>query len=151
MTTTIAEDVQTLLLANAALVLLATGGIYTYADTNRLGISEYNTPDVFGTSGQVNPTILIKDREQMIDGGINDDVTQALSYRQIVEIWIYDDGDHGFGTINSIRSAIYTLLHARRVNLRYCRLHGNLQNMRDPGLRYAGFTRSDYMIWGIQP
>lgn len=151
MAVTIAEDIKNLLTANVALVAVATGGIYTYAETNRLGISEYNTPQAFGDSGQLKPMILIKDREQMIDGGITDDTTQALSYRQINEVWFYDDGDNGFDTINDMRSKVFVILHARRVNTRYCRLHGNIQNLRDPGLRYAGFTRSDYMVWGIQP
>src|SRR5690348_14819186 len=90
---------------------LLTGGIYTFDETGRLGINRDSTPNAFDTtSGLLKPCAIVKDRGRFPDGGVADDVTQRVSYRQLVEVWLYDDGDASKTVLDSARARIFTKL-----------------------------------------
>jgi hypothetical protein len=95
---------------------LLTGGIYTFDETGRLGINRNNTPSAFdATTGLLKPCALVKDRGQVPDGGVADDGTQQVSYRQIVEVWLYDDGDATRTALDSAKARIFTLLAGKYI------------------------------------
>lgn len=115
---TLADDAKTILAADSgaggAATLLA-GGIYTFAETKRLGVSDQTTPNAFDSNGLMLPTLVIKDRAQTPDGGVADDITQKVSYRQIVEFWLYDDGDSTYSVLEPVLARIHLKLHGVQV------------------------------------
>jgi hypothetical protein len=120
MTTPAESDVRNVLVADSGaggINTLATGGIYAFSlptgsgGTGRLGISREATPSAFdSTTGKLKPTVLVKFRDAIPDGRLFDPKLRHASYRQICEVWLYDDGDNGFTTIESMKVRLYALL-----------------------------------------
>lgn len=104
------DDAQTLLLADAELVALATGGIVTTDDVGRLGLNRTSYPAAFDAKGRIKPTVLLKLRDAVADYEAADDVLQEVSARQVLECWLYQDT--GFETIDAMAVRIYAVLHA---------------------------------------
>jgi hypothetical protein len=152
----ITDDVATLLEADGGaggVATLLTGGIYTYEETKRLGISRDNTPSAFNTTtGLLKPCCIVKARAQTADGGISDDPEQSVSYVQVLELWFYDDGDAGFSTIEAARDRAFVVLHGQTVGASNLipRWVGNpIIDARDAQLDYAAMLRTDYNVNGL--
>lgn len=150
---TFADAIVTLFEADTGaggVATLLTGGIYTYDETGRLGVNRDNTPSAFNTTtGLLKPCCVVKDRAQIPDS-VSDDATQQSGYRQIVELWFYDDGDAGYATINSAMLRAYRLLHGQHVT--YAQVHwaGDIPEQRDEDLDKACMARSDYEIRALK-
>ena len=149
----IETDVRNVLIADVGpggVATMLTGGIYTYEQTGRLGINRNSTPDAFDSVG-LKPCAVIKSRAKMPDGQITDLHLQWQSARQVVEIWIYQDGDVGYSVIDQAVARIYTLLQARRVNGKPVRWQQTLDRPpRDESLNMACFSRIDFQVLAIQ-
>lgn len=130
---------------------LLTGGIYTYTETGGFGISPTSTPSAFNAKGILLPCAVVKDRDQVPDNGPKDDCTQVKSYRQVVEIWLYDDRAAGFAAITTVRSRVFVLLDGKRVSSCLFRWINNVLSKRDPVLKNAVFERADYETRALQP
>lgn len=126
------------------LVALATGGIWDWDETGRLGINRSNaaTSAAF-TNGIIKPCLLLKMRTDLPFGEIGDDVEQVAGGRYMMEVWGYQDG--GYNTITSMVDRVYTLLQGKRVGGVVCRWAGNYQLPRDIELD-ANVERVDYEI-----
>lgn len=150
------DDIRTLLVADAGaggVNTLLTGGIYTWVQTGRNGINRQSTPNVWvsATSPIIRPCAVVKDRAQVPDGGIRDDGTQATSYRQVVEIWLYDAGTSTASTLDTVAQRIYDLLHGQRVNNCLCRWVGSpVIDERVMALENARILRSDYQLTAVK-
>lgn len=104
---------KALLEADATLLATATGGIFSYDETGRMGIGRTNTPDAFDQATEIiKPCVLIKTRAPVADYTLADDANQLVSYREALEIWLYQDS--GYTTIETMEARIYTLLHAKQ-------------------------------------
>ena len=153
---TFMDDIKTVLVADTGaggVATLCTGGIFTYAQTGRNGITRLMASAPYdGTTGLLKPCCLVKGREMVPDGGIDDDITQDVSYRQVVELWFYDDGDNAYTTIESARSRAKVLLHGKMIGTSKFIPHwvGEiLTQQRDEALENALMIRSDYAIRAI--
>jgi len=148
----VVDDFKTLLAADTGVggvYTLLTGGIYTYEDTGRLGPNQDSTPDAFTAVGMIKPCLVIKGRAQTPDGGIWDDDTQAVSTRQVIELWFYDDGDTGWSVIAAANSRAFVVLHGNTVGTqkRIPRYAGTpIRDARDANLDYACILRTDYDV-----
>lgn len=128
MTTTLASA-KTLLEADTGnLLLLATGGIWDWDETGRMGLSRTNQPTAF-TSGIIKPCLLLKLTSSVPFGDIADDAAQIVSVREMLEVWAYQDS--GYSTIKSMLDRVYTLLQGKPVGGFVCRFAETFQMPRD--------------------
>lgn len=134
--------IKTRLEADATLLATATGGVYDFDETGRMGINRTNTAAAFDSNGIIKPCVLLKLRSSVPDGYLADDPTQYRSMRYNIEVWLYQDS--GYTTIETMRSRIYALLHARPVT-GAIQLYwtGDVRNERDTSLD-ASVERSDF-------
>ncbi len=137
------STVKAVLEADATLLATATGGVWDYDETGRLGINRTTTPGAFGANGILKPCILVKGRSAVADGLLADDAAQYASVRETVELWLYEDA----GT-----TAIETMASRARKDLHGVQLDGTFgcwwqQDIdgRDDTMS-ASFRRSDYLI-----
>lgn len=148
-----ADDVKAVLVADVgaggAATLLA-GGIYTFDETGQSGLSRINTPDAFSGNALL-PTCVVKSRSQVPDGGIVDAELQTRSYRQMVEVWLYDDAYATYSTIDTIWQRVFELLEEQAVGAssEIARWQGNTVDMRDPALENVIFRRNDFEFRGL--
>jgi hypothetical protein len=133
---------KTILEADATLLALATGGVYDYDETGRMGINRTNTTAAF-SSGIIQPCILLKLRTSVPFGDIADDAAQKVGARDMLEVWAYQD--NGYSTIKSMLDRVYTLLQGKRVGGVSCRWAMDLQPLRDVEMD-ANVGRADYAI-----
>lgn len=141
MTATLA-NAKAILEADSTLVALATGGVWDWDETGRMGINRNNTAAAF-TNGIIKPCLLLKLRTSVPFGGIADDVTQIVSARDMLEIWAYQD--NGYSTIKSMLDRVYTLLQGKQLGGAACRWAMNIQPTRDMDLD-ANVERSDFAV-----
>lgn len=140
----IVSEAKTILEADGALVALATGGIYDYAETGPNGISRTTTPTAFDSNELIEPTILLKSRGSTPDLALTDEGTQYLSTREALEIWFYEDT--GYANIEAMRDRVYTLLHAVQLVGTFMALWaGDVRNQRDTDLD-ANVERSEFTV-----
>lgn len=133
--------------ADATLLGYATGGIYDWDETGRMGINRTNTPNAFSES-VIRPCVLLKLRTSLPFGEIADDPEQTLSMRDMIEILFYQDS--GFSTIETMKSRAWTLLHGKRpTGTAACRHAGDYYPPRDMETD-ANLVRSDYAVYWIR-
>lgn len=126
MTTTLASA-KTILEADSTLLTLATGGIYDFDETGRMGINRTSsaTSAAF-TNGIIKPCILLKLASSVPFGDIADDSSQIVSVREMLEVWAYQD--NGYSSIKSMLDRVYTLLQGKRVGGVSCRFAQKVQS-----------------------
>lgn len=134
--------IKTRLEADATLLASATGGIYDFDETGRMGINRTNTPAAFDSNGIIKPCVLLRLRSSVPDGYLADDPTQYRSLRENIECWFYQDS--GYTTIETMRNRVYALLHARPVTgAMQLYWTGDVRGERDTDID-ASVERSDF-------
>lgn len=141
----VVSEAKAVLEADATLVALATGGIWDFDETGRLGLSRTTTPDAYDSFGIILPSMLLKQRSDTPDFVLADDNTQYVSSKVMLEVWFYEDT--GYSTIEAMRNRVYTLLAMKQ-------LPGSFQTLPAddirPGIRDidtdANVERSDYLV-----
>jgi hypothetical protein len=141
----ILSSAKTLLEADATLLAAATGGVYDYDETGRLGINRTTTPGAFSSAGIIKPCVLLKLRSSTPDYDLADDANQYVSLREMLEVWLYQDA--AFAAIETMRNRVYVLLHAKQFGGAFmCYWQGDIR----PGIRDteidAYVERSDYLV-----
>jgi hypothetical protein len=150
---TIADDIKAVLVADTGaggVNTLLTGGIYTYEDTGRLGINRDSASSAFdSTTGLLKPCCVVKERSQIGDSGIRD--VAVASYREVVELWFYNDGNATYDTLESARDRAFLLLDGLMIggDKRVPLWMGNVLKDRDGALNNAVMLRADYDVRGI--
>jgi len=130
---------------------LLTGGIYTYAETGRLGINQQTTPSAWdATTRKLKPCAVVKDRARVPDGGVTDDLEQLASWRQVVEIYLYQDGDTDGSTLDTVADRLFVLFHGRRISSKITHWANSIVSEREPALNRAHMNRIDFAVHGIQ-
>lgn len=141
---TISEAIRDALAEDAGLAALLTGGIYSYEQTGRNGISRVTTPDAYDAGGFLLPCAIVKAGETRPAAALRDSVAGA---RGAVEVYLYDDGGSGFGTITEARDAVVGLLDRRWLaGVGYLRGVGGAEDVRDPKLNNAALVRADFEV-----
>jgi len=143
MSTTLASA-KAILEADSTLLALATGGIYDYDETGRMGINRTNSATSSAYSGGIiQPCLLLKLRTSVPFGDIADDVRQVTGARDMLEVWAYQD--NGYSTIKSMLDRVYMLLQGKQVGGAVCRWALDLQPLRDVEMD-ANVERADYAV-----
>lgn len=137
---------KALLEADATLLAAATGGIWDFDETGRMGINRTTAPAAFNQATEtINPCVLVKLRSSTPDYILADDSNQTVSLREVLEVWFYQDS--GFTTIETMRNRVYALLHARQFGGAFmCYWQGDVRfPIRDLDLD-ANLERSEYLV-----
>jgi hypothetical protein len=145
------STIKSVLAGDGTLTGILTGGVYSYtADTRRLGLTRDMSPSPF-LDGFLRPCALVKGRSQIGTGAIIDEDQQVASVRQVIEIWLYDDGDAGYTALETARAQIYKLLQLKMLSgggeVSWA---GDIDNLRDPELDHAVALRADYVVNGTR-
>jgi hypothetical protein len=134
---------KAILEADGTLLASATGGIWDYDETGRLGINRTTTPTAFDSNGILKPCLLLKLRSSEPDGILADDANQYTSVREMIEVWFYEEG--GYTNIETMRDRVHALLHAQQLTGTFQILwQGDLRNQRDIEID-ANLERSEYL------
>lgn len=141
----ILSSAKALLEADATLLATATGGVWDFDESGRMGIGRTNTPAAFDqTTEVIKPCVLIKLRSSVPDYILADDSNQYVSLREMLEVWFYQDTT--FTAIETMRSRVYVLLHAKQFGGAFMSYwQGDVRNQRDIELD-ANVERSDYLV-----
>jgi hypothetical protein len=136
---------KAILEADATLLATATGGVWDFDETGRLGLSRGSTPAAFDANLTIKPCVLVKSRSINPDYILADDANKYVSTREILEIWLYQDS--GYSTIETMKLRIHILLHTvQLVGTFVCRWDGDpLRPPRDMDLD-ASVDRMDFEI-----
>jgi hypothetical protein len=135
---------KAILEADATLLAMATGGVWDYDETGRLGLSRELTPGAFDANGIIKPCVLVKSRSITPDYLLADDANQYVSAREMLECWLYEDT--GYANIATMKSRLHILLHATQLNGTFsCRWAGDIQPPRDTDLD-ASVERVEFEI-----
>jgi hypothetical protein len=131
-------------LDDAVLMALLVGGLYTFEQTGRSGISRTSTPDAYDAAGFLQPCAVLKAKDARFASPIRDDRTGAV---QVLEIDLYDDGDNGYGAILTARDRIISLLDRQWLagagSLRWA---GGAEDLRDPKLNNAALVHVNFEL-----
>jgi hypothetical protein len=142
------SEVAAILNADAALLLLLTGGVHVSATVGTLGITRDAVPAAFDANGYLKPTALVRQRNKVPTGDVLDFDAQIESARQIVEVWLYADSGAGYGTLDTAAARIRTLLMGETLTGSFeLRLALWIDRQRDEGaLSGAAMQRLDWQV-----
>lgn len=131
--------------ADATLLATATGGVWDFDETGRLGLSRTLTAAAFDANGLIKPCVLLKLRSSVPDGHLRDDANQYSSLVEMLEVWFYEDT--GYSNIETMRDRVYALLHATQLTGTFA-VHwaGDVRAQRDVELD-ASVERSQYQVY----
>jgi hypothetical protein len=104
---------KAILEADVTLLAAATGGIFDFDETGRLGLSRTTTPTAFDATGIIKPCVLLKLRSSTPDFQLADDPTQYVSVREMLEAWFFSD--NSYAAIETMRNRTYILLHGKQL------------------------------------
>lgn len=141
------DNITAQLKTNANLVSIVTGGIYTYAEVGRNGLSPSRTPTAYDSTGALLPTILVRVPHKQEFFGVRDVAKQVKSFRLIAEIFFYIDGNSAVSTFTTMYNEVTKTLDDRFLNN-----VGRMRELRqvgydyDPDMNNALFLRTDYQI-----
>lgn len=140
----IGEVVRDVLADDATLAGLLLGGVYSYEQTGRSGISRVTTPDAYEAGGFLRPCAVVKAGEARAAVAIRDSISGA---RRIVQVYLYDDGDNGYGAITAARDRVIALLDRQWIEgAGYVRWVIGIEDERDPKLNNAALVRVDFEV-----
>lgn len=137
---------KTILEADATLLATATGGIWDFDETGRLGLSRTLTPTAFDSNGIIKPCILVKLRTSTPDYILADDSNKYVSVQEFLEAWFYESS--GYTNIETMRDRVFALTHTVQLTGTFqCFWAGNIRpGIRDDDLD-AFVERSDYQVY----
>lgn len=149
------DDIVNMLLSDNTgqgnIVSLATGGVYSYDFTGRLGLNEDTLPQAYNAvDGSLNPTIIVRERSEVPDGGILSSYNQLMSVRATMEVYCYADGAKGFSIPETMKKRVYVDLAEQytQSNQNLVRYFNQLRR-RDPAIRWAAFYKMDFVIFSM--
>ena len=126
------------------LAALLVGGIYGYAQTGRNGISRVTTPDAYEAGGFLRACAVVKAGDAKNEAAIRD---AQSGMRQAVAVYLYDDGDNGYGAILTARDRALALLDRAWIDgVGFVRRIGSAEDGRDAKLNNAALVRIDFEV-----
>lgn len=134
--------------ADATLLALATGGVWSFDQTGAKGINRTLTPAAFDAYGAIKPCVLVSARAANPGYNVQDDNGQIVDVRQIVETYLFEA--NGYSVTDSMASRCFALLQAKRfTGIARCEWAGSIRLGRDEDLG-ANVVRHDWLTIYIQ-
>lgn len=137
-------EFKTAMEADATLMAILTGGVYTSSEAGRDGITRTDTPDAFDT--YLLPCALVKQRGLIPDGVVSDTIEQLASTVQVVEIWLYEDS--GYANIDLALAQLFITFFGNQLNGSFeLTLINTIDRETDSGqLNGASMARQDWQV-----
>ena len=133
---------KAILEADVTLLATATGGVWDFDETGRLGINR-TLVGAFDANEIIKPCVLLKLRSST-PSGIADEGTRYSGVTEMLEVWFYEDD--GYSNIGTMRDRVYVLLHAVQLSGTFmCLWAGDVRQARDVDLD-ASVERSVYQV-----
>lgn len=111
------EDFKAIMVADATLMAILTGGVYTVDEVSREGITRETNPGAFGTDGFLLPCALVSVRSARPNQAIRDEASTLTSADIVVEIYNYED--QGYENIDAAQARQFTLFQGSMINGSY--------------------------------
>lgn len=142
-------DFKTRMDADATLMAILTGGVFVSGSLGPLGIARNTAPTAFDGNGYLEPCALVRQRAQIADLQVVDQIAQAASATQVVEIYVYEDS--GYTNIDSALSRLFTLFFGYQLTDSFpAEWIGTLDRERDQGaLDGASMARQEWLIANV--
>lgn len=148
------SDFATRMRADATLMAILTGGVYTREDAGPEGISRETTPAAFDSNGYLKPCAFVKQRGLVPDGEVTDEGAKIVSARLVVEVWLYQRVT--YTAIDGAKARLYALFQGHQFTgasacapLRW--LGVPVSRERDPAaLKGASMERVDFLVVALQ-
>ena len=149
MITLAAEDLfVTRMEADATLMAILTGKVWTAGEVGLEGITRETAPTAF-SGGYLLPCALVRQRGRIPTTDVVDYIEQVTSAIQIVEVWLYED--RGYTSIDAAAARLYTLFQGHIMAGTFeIRLANVIDRQRDEGsLAGASLARLDWQVDSI--
>lgn len=145
------DEIAALLEADATLLAILTGGVYTAGTVGLDGITRESAPDAFDASGWLLPCALVKQRGNVPTSDVRDYDAQVTSATQVVEVWLYSDQGDGYTAIDQAKDRIYTLLQGEMLSDSFeVTLTNVIDRQRDTGaLNGSSMARMDFAVYSL--
>lgn len=143
------DDFHARMIADATLMAILTGGVFTSGAVGLEGISRETTPAAFDANGYLKPCALVRQRGRVPDNNVRDYQAQKTSTAQVVEIYLYQDV--GYTAIDAAITRLYTLLEGHLFADTFeVQLVNVIDRTRDEGaLTGASLARLDWAVYSI--
>ncbi len=112
---TVESDVKDIINADSTLTGLLTGGIYTYDETGRLGISRQTTPSAF-SGATIKPNLVIWNDGGSASFDIIQEYPFTASTTEIVQLRFRSSETNAITTLTSAMNRARQLLHGARLS-----------------------------------
>lgn len=142
------SEVAAILRADAALMALLPGGVYSAATLGDMGITDpATTPDVW-VGGVFQPSAIVRQRALVPAFDVRDLKEQRTSASQVVEVYTYArDPDEAVAT----QDRVYALLQGVALDAAYpCEWAGAVGPLAAPELSGVALVRTDWQIVSIR-
>lgn len=141
---------ETVMEADATLMAILTGGVWTKEVTGVEGIARETAAAAFDGSGYLRPTALIRQRDTVPDNAVRDPMAQKVSTSVVVEIYLYED--RGYTSIDAAMSRLFTLLEGYQFNDSFeVQWVNTVDRIRDMGaLKGASLARMDWQVNSVR-
>ncbi len=145
---TTSQNIQSALTGSSALTTILTGGIYTFEDTGRMGITFRNVPSAFD-GALLKPCAMVKARNKFYTSDLRDEASQLATFIQAIEVWLYQEG--GDDIIEQAAHLVYNVLHDTKPyqGVRTI-ISAAPQGGQDESMNGASFIRTEYRLYGIE-
>ena len=145
---TYAESIATILQADTALMALLTGGVYVYEDAGRKGINRVELVKAFSEqTGIIKPMLIIYEAQDIPDHQAYNPVTHFQTTRVPIMMWIYDEGEQGYATIDAAYQLVYLDVDNKQIPLAFQAMYaGALKNKREPLLNDACYYQVNFNV-----
>jgi hypothetical protein len=144
----VSQQIKDILDADATLMALLTGGLYTFDETGHLGIGTTSTPAAFD-GARLMPCGVVKARAEIATGEIKDQANKVTSTNQVVEIWLYEPDSTE--TIEEAAERVYNLLHETKpFQGVWCAYLGADNGEESRELAAALFIRQEFQLKGLK-
>lgn len=146
---TLEATVYTVLSSDNTLMALLEGGLYAYAELPPRGLTrDGDGVTAFDdTTGRMLLCAVVKQRARNLTGAVRDMTDQVSSYRQVVEIWLYDDLN--YVALEDVKATVYGLLQHQKFNGFTALEWVNDEQGHAPEYQEAPFMRMDFEAYGI--
>lgn len=144
------DDFATRMEADATLMAILTGGVYTAGELGFEGITRETAAGAFDADLYLKPAALVRQRGLVPDGMVEDDVDQDTSVRQVVEVYLYQDT--GYASIDLAASRLFVLFQGYQFADSFpVKLINQIDRQRDEGaLKGRSLARLDWEVFSVK-
>lgn len=141
-------EVVTYLRADSGSETIAPGGIYAYSDLGEEGITDSaTTPDVYA-GGELQTTIVVRERSPVPTGDLQSIASQRTSMSQVIEVWAYSSDTTA---IEAALNWVYGLMMGKRLARTFSATWaGGMPIQRAPELSGIFTRHEDYRVVSIR-